>query len=59
MQWFMSLGLNPEAALTATIFTFMISVVVLVAIADKVIKTRFCRPLRRLIDKAYKEDDTY
>lgn len=59
MQWFMSLGLESEAAFTATMFVFIIGILLLIAIADKVIKMRLCRPLRRRIEKAYEEDDTY
>lgn len=59
MQWFMSLGLESEAALAATIFMFFVGTLILVIIADKLMKTRLCRPLRRRIEKAYTEDDTY
>lgn len=59
MQWFMSLGLESEAALAATIFTFFVGILILVIIADKLMRTRLCRPIRRLIGKAYEEDDTY
>jgi hypothetical protein len=59
MQWFMSHGLTSEAALVTTIFVIIIGIVVLVIIADKVIRSRMCRPLRRYINEIYKEDDTY
>ena len=57
MQWFMSLGLESEAALAATIFTFFVGILILVIIVDKLMKTRLFRPLIWWIGKAYKEDD--
>jgi hypothetical protein len=60
MEFFLgSLNLPFEAALLLTIMTFFLVFAIFVCAGARIMRTRLCRPLRRLIGKAYKEDDVY
>lgn len=59
MEFFMNLGLPFEGALLLTCIIFFLGFAAFVCAGTRIMKSRLCRPLRRYINKAYKEDDTY
>lgn len=59
MELFMNLGLPFEGALLLTCIVFFLGFAAFVCAGARIMKSRLCRPIRRKVNNAMKEDDTY